>query len=69
MYLLLEEDVLIDWTQPIFLNFTHSEIVRKLEEMIFTDDAVLSQLNHLTPRQSTTSTRPTTWSAWRCSKG
>nr|CAI5828008.1 unnamed protein product [Callosobruchus analis] len=45
MYLLLEEDVLIDWTQPIFLNFTHSEIVRKLEEMIFTDDAVLSQLN------------------------
>nr|CAH7722566.1 unnamed protein product [Callosobruchus chinensis] len=56
MYLLLEEDVLIDWTQPIFLNFTHSEIVKKLEEMyserggtmeklVFTDDAVLSQLN------------------------
>ncbi|VEN59755.1 unnamed protein product [Callosobruchus maculatus] len=79
MYLLLEEDVLIDWTQPIFLNFTHSQIVKKLEEMyserggtmeklygdiyglmepieeegaeeaiedtVFTDDAVLSQLN------------------------
>ncbi|KAG8240295.1 hypothetical protein J437_LFUL012772 [Ladona fulva] len=30
--LLAEEDVLIEWSRPIFLNFTHSQIVDKLEE-------------------------------------
>ncbi|KAJ3665334.1 hypothetical protein Zmor_000833 [Zophobas morio] len=30
--LLREEDVLIDWTQPIYLNFTHANIMNKIEE-------------------------------------
>ncbi|XP_046658919.1 glycine N-acyltransferase-like protein 2 [Homalodisca vitripennis] len=30
--LLEKEDVLIDWNQPIFLNFTHSDIMDRLEE-------------------------------------
>uniref|UniRef100_A0A1B6MQD7 N-acetyltransferase domain-containing protein n=1 Tax=Graphocephala atropunctata TaxID=36148 RepID=A0A1B6MQD7_9HEMI len=30
--LLEKEDVLIDWSQPIFLNFTHSDIMDRLEE-------------------------------------
>lgn len=32
MQLIFDEDVLIDWTQPIYLNFTHAAIVGKLEE-------------------------------------
>lgn len=32
MQLLAEEDVLIDWTQPIYLNFTHAKIMAKIEE-------------------------------------
>lgn len=31
--LLIEEDVLIDWNQPIYINFTHSRIMNKLEEL------------------------------------
>ena len=27
-----EEDLLIDWTRPLFLNFTHSSIVERIEE-------------------------------------
>ncbi|KAJ8985457.1 hypothetical protein NQ317_017089 [Molorchus minor] len=30
--LLAQEDVLIDWTNPIYLNFTHSKILMKIEE-------------------------------------
>ncbi|KAL1505233.1 hypothetical protein ABEB36_004841 [Hypothenemus hampei] len=30
--LLESEDVLIDWTQPIYLNFTHSRIMVRIEE-------------------------------------
>ncbi|CAG9772665.1 unnamed protein product [Ceutorhynchus assimilis] len=30
--LLETEDVLIDWTQPIYLNFTHARIMNKIEE-------------------------------------
>ncbi|KAL3278718.1 hypothetical protein HHI36_016250 [Cryptolaemus montrouzieri] len=30
--LLKEEDVLIDWTQPIYLNFTHASIMERIEE-------------------------------------
>lgn len=30
--LLQEEDVLIDWTRPIFLNFIHSVIFDRLQE-------------------------------------
>ncbi|CAG9857956.1 unnamed protein product [Phyllotreta striolata] len=33
IYLLTDEDVLIDWTRPIYLNFTHAKIMEKLEEM------------------------------------
>lgn len=29
--LLETEDVLIDWSQPIFLNFTHCKIMERLE--------------------------------------
>lgn len=31
--LLMEEDILIDWKQPIYINFTHSRIINKLEEL------------------------------------
>lgn len=31
--LLIEEDILIDWNQPIYINFTHSRIMNKLEEL------------------------------------
>ncbi|CAH2018884.1 unnamed protein product [Acanthoscelides obtectus] len=44
MYLLLEEEVLIDWTQPIFLNFTHSQIVEKLEEMYNERGGIMEKL-------------------------
>ncbi|KAK9872624.1 hypothetical protein WA026_018757 [Henosepilachna vigintioctopunctata] len=30
--LLKEEDVLIDWTKPLYLNFTHALIMEKIEE-------------------------------------
>lgn len=30
--LLADEDVLIDWSQPIYLNFTHAKIMNKIEE-------------------------------------
>lgn len=30
--LLEAEDVLIDWSQPIYLNFTHAKIMNKIEE-------------------------------------
>lgn len=31
--LLIEEDILIDWNQPIYINFTHFKIMDKLEEL------------------------------------
>ncbi|XP_044762514.1 uncharacterized protein LOC123319541 [Coccinella septempunctata] len=30
--LLKEEDVLIDWTRPIYMNFTHASIMERIEE-------------------------------------
>lgn len=30
--LLKEEDVLLDWSQPIYLNFTHRTIVERIEK-------------------------------------
>ncbi|XP_066251469.1 uncharacterized protein [Euwallacea similis] len=30
--LLQTEDVLVDWSQPIYLNFTHSKIMNKIEQ-------------------------------------
>lgn len=30
--LLYEEDVLIDWTRPIYLNFTHGMIMKRIEQ-------------------------------------
>lgn len=30
--LLEQEDILIDWSQPIYLNFTHACIMNKIEE-------------------------------------
>lgn len=32
MELLANEDILIDWSQPIYLNFTHGKIMAKIEE-------------------------------------
>ncbi|KAJ8914184.1 hypothetical protein NQ315_015957, partial [Exocentrus adspersus] len=32
LQLLAEEDILIDWSQPIYLNFTHAKIMAKIEE-------------------------------------
>ncbi|CAH1113010.1 unnamed protein product [Psylliodes chrysocephalus] len=31
--LLTDEDMLIDWTQPIYMNFTHAKIMEKIEEL------------------------------------
>lgn len=31
LHLLESEDILIDWTQPLFLNFTHIDIMERLE--------------------------------------
>ncbi|XP_056636831.1 uncharacterized protein LOC130445290 [Diorhabda sublineata] len=41
--LLTEEDVLIDWTQPIYLNFTHAKIMEKLEE-IYSEKGTMEKL-------------------------
>lgn len=30
--LLEQEDVLVDWSEPIYLNFTHKLIVERIEE-------------------------------------
>ncbi|XP_071448140.1 uncharacterized protein [Hetaerina americana] len=32
LQLLAEEDQLVDWSRPLFLNFTHSSIVERIEE-------------------------------------
>ncbi|XP_023018349.1 glycine N-acyltransferase [Leptinotarsa decemlineata] len=34
--LLTDEDILIDWTQPLYLNFTHAKIMEKLEDLYST---------------------------------
>lgn len=31
--LLMEEDVLIDWSQPIYMNYTHHMIIERIEEL------------------------------------
>lgn len=31
--LLANEDILIDWSKPIYLNFTHKGIMERLEEL------------------------------------
>ncbi|CAH1119037.1 unnamed protein product [Phaedon cochleariae] len=31
--LLTEEDILIDWSQPVYMNFTHVKIMNKLEDL------------------------------------
>lgn len=34
------EDILLDWTQPIFLNFTHSDIIDRIEKFYDTRGTV-----------------------------
>lgn len=41
--LLETEDVLIDWTHPIYLNFTHANIMAKIEEFYESIGAIEKQ--------------------------
>lgn len=43
MDLLFGEDVLIDWTQPLYLNFTHVRIMERLEDF-YADKGVVDKL-------------------------
>lgn len=31
--LLMDEDILIDWTQPLYMNYTHHMIMERIEEL------------------------------------